>query len=141
MFSVHWARLARWGGQHDIQQCYKYVDLQASGIMKGSVSDYIVEGIYQTPAKFNLFHASASNTAEVDAYVRQTAALEHARVQATEEDMRAAAKVFGVDATTLSGNELRNTLIVLANKHLGFELDELQSVSNRELARRSMLQV
>jgi hypothetical protein len=120
------------------QQCYKYVDLQASGIIKGSVSDYVVQGIYQAPAAYNMFHAKTTDTAEVDVYVRETAALEHKRLQATEMNMRVAAKTLGADVDNLAGDVLRNTLIVLANKHLGFELDELQSVSNIELARRSM---
>lgn len=123
-------------------ECFKYVDLQASGILKGSVSDYMVKGIFSTPTNFNRFPQGTSKANEVDEYVRATQAFEHSRLAETEASMRVAVESLqGATSSGVAGETLRNTLITLTAKHLGFAVEELQGVSNAELAKRAMVQV
>lgn len=125
-------------------ECFKYADLQATGILKGSVADYIVDGIYSAPTAFNLFPKSARNAhaSEIDAYVRATKAAEQDRLFKTENAMRIAIESMRTEkAGRMGGDSLRNTLIALVNKHLGFTVEELQGISNAELAKRAMVQL
>jgi len=123
-------------------ECFKYVDLQASGILKGSVSDYAVEGIFSAPSKFKMFPNGNYEATKVDAYVRATKAFEQERLSKTENAMRMAVESLqGAKGHYATGESLRNTLITLTAKHLGFAVEELQAISNEELAKRAMVQV
>lgn len=122
-------------------ECYKYIDTQAAGILKGTFEDYRTAGIFQAPVHFNLFPSAMSFTGgvDVDSYVNQTAHAQKERIAVTAASMRDAlaeltkARV----ADSLAAEPLRNALISAVSTRLGFDVEELQALTNEELVRRT----
>jgi hypothetical protein len=123
-------------------ECYKYLDLQADGLLDGDVHEYNVEsGIYGVPLQHNLFPTSAATSAgpEVDRYIRATISSENNYESQVSAEMTAALAKLGAGATggtNLTLVNLRNSLIEEASRKLGFEVSELQALSSDSIIRK-----
>jgi len=120
-------------------ECFKYMDLQASGILAGAVEDYQVAGIYDAPRKFNLFTVSRTEAGSiVDDFVKETIKVEKAKTASVAAKMHAALAKLGASVDDVgSVEEARNTLINVASKKHGVAVEIFQAMSNEDLAARA----
>jgi hypothetical protein len=121
-------------------ECFKYLDTQASGILKGSFEDYRTSGIFQPPQRYNTFPTAMAFTGgvDVDSYVTMTALVEQQRISQTASHMRLALEKLrgGIISDKLVGVELRNALISEVSARLAFDVEELQGLSNEDILHR-----
>jgi len=120
-------------------ECFKYMDLQASGLLAGAVEDYRVAGIYEAPRKFNLFAALRTEAGGiVDDFVKETVKVERAKAASTAAKMHAALEKLGAPTDNVGSiEEARNTLITVASKKHGVAVEIFQALSNEDLASRA----
>jgi len=120
--------------------CFKYLDTQAEGILKGTFEDYRTSGIFQAPKSYNFFPVDMSFTGgvDVDSYVTETAAAERQHVAQTASHMRLALEKLtdGVVSDELAADELRNALISEVSTRLAYDVEELQGLSNEDILHR-----
>jgi hypothetical protein len=137
-------RVPQLAGVSDDRFCYKYLDLQATGALEGTVDDYVASSIYDVP-KFLLRKSSlvgsGSEHGDLNQYVLAVATSERARlVRIRNLVERALGSLYGKKAnvTRASDDEMRNTLIQQMNDHLGFAVKDLQAMSTEGLAQRTL---
>lgn len=120
-------------------ECFKYMDLQATGILKGTVADYRVNDIYEAPRTFNLFQTSDStptsyDAGDVDRFVKATVESEKAKTAKVAEKMHSIlAKLHSSVEVDSDLEYVRNTLVGVASKKYGFPIEFLQAKSNEDI--------
>lgn len=115
------------------------MDLQATGILKGTVADYRVNDIYEAPRTFNLFQTSDStptsyDAGDVDRFVKATVESEKAKTAKVAEKMHSIlAKLHSSVEVDSDLEYVRNTLVGVASKKYGFPIEFLQAKSNEDI--------
>jgi hypothetical protein len=137
-------RVPQLAGSDDDRFCYKYMDLQAAGVLEGTVADYKAQGIYDVPkfvAQASSLVDSGMNHAELDQYVLAVAESERTRLDQIRARAQNALQVLNgkhFNHTRVSDDELRNTLIQAMSSRLGFAIKDLQAIPTEGLAQRAL---
>jgi len=114
------------------------MDLQATGALDGSVEDYVVGGIYESPSgALNALSAPELGGAEIDEYVASVAKSERDRLDQVLKEMHGALSAVGGAAPEGTAKDvLRNTLIERIDARFGVGVQALQSMPDKTLADR-----